>query len=136
MNRSFRLIVTALALVAVAAPAALVSGFTNDGQDAKALAAVAGKYEGNTDSPEGVLAFTCELRIEEGVLKGNMVAGPYSIAITSGSLEGDKLQLNGAVDGMAMTIGGTWKAGVFEGMWYVEDASGAMKMTKVPAGKK
>lgn len=135
MNRSFRLTVIALALVAFTAPAVLVAEAIGDGQDAKALAAVAGKYEGNTDSPKGVLAFTCELKLEEGVLKGSMVAGPYSIVITSATLEGDRLQLNGAVDGMGLTIGGTWKAGVFEGAWNVEGTSGVMKMAKVPPSK-
>ncbi|MFB3854177.1 MAG: hypothetical protein ACE148_10190 [Vicinamibacterales bacterium] len=136
MNLSLRLIVVALALMILAAQAAPVTATAGDGQGANALTGVAGKYEGNTDSPEGVLAFTCELKLEEGTLKGSMVAGPYSVEIDSATFEGDRLQMNGTVDGMAITIVGTWKAGVFDGRWYIEDSSGAMKMVKVTAGKK
>lgn len=95
-----------------------------------ALDAVAGKYEGTASTPNGDMAILCELRVENGNIVGSVGAGDFQIAVTSGTLVGDKLTLNLDMGGNPMTITGTIKDGHFEGQG---SQGGAIVMTKVGA---
>jgi hypothetical protein len=119
----------AVGIVSVAFVLAFAGGaFAQDktAQAAKAaLDAVAGKYEGTATTPNGDMAFVCELRVENGNIVGSIGAGDFQMAVTSGTLVGDKLTLNLDMGGNPMTVVGTLKDGHFEGQ------GGAIVMTKV-----
>jgi hypothetical protein len=95
-----------------------------------ALDAVAGKYEGTASTPNGDMAIVCELRVENGNIVGTFGAGDFQIAVTSGTLVGDKLTLNLDMNGNPMAITGTLKDGHFEGQGSM---GGAIVMTRVGA---
>jgi len=131
MIRAFRL--TGSTLAFVVAVCLLVTGPATGApatQDTQGLATVAGKYEGVVSTPDGAIPVTAELRLEDGTLKGSMAAGSYGVTIASGTLEGDKLTLGGNVDGVPLSISGTFKDGTFEGTWSAGEDSGTLKMAK------
>jgi hypothetical protein len=124
----------AVGIVSVACVLAFTGGaFAQDktAQAAKAaLAAVAGKYEGTAATPNGDMAFVCELRVENGNIVGSIGTGDFQIAVTSGTLVGDKLTLNLDMGGNPITAVGTLKDGHFEGQG---SQGGAIVMTKTGA---
>ncbi|MBE3109366.1 MAG: class I SAM-dependent methyltransferase [Acidobacteria bacterium] len=92
---------------------------------------LAGKYTGTATSTNGDLALSCELKIVGGKPTGTLDSSDGPIAITGGTLTGDKLVLNLDMGGMTGTISGTLTDGKMTGQWTMGDMSGSCTLTKV-----
>jgi hypothetical protein len=92
---------------------------------------LAGKYIGTASSPNGDMAVSCELKIADGKLAGTIDSPQGPIAITGGTLTGDKIVLNIDMGGMAGTISGTMTNGRVTGQYTLGDTSGTCTLTKV-----
>ncbi len=95
---------------------------------------LAGRYTGTAASTNGDLAVTCDLKIVNGTPTGIIDSSDGPIAITGGTLTGDKLVFNIDMGGMTGTISGTVTDGQMTGLWAMGDKSGAITLTKVTAG--
>jgi hypothetical protein len=77
------------------------------------------------------MAASVDLKFEQGTFAGTIEYGQGPVAITGGSITGDRVTLNIDVGGTAGTIAGTMKGDRIEGTWTLADASGTFALTKV-----
>jgi hypothetical protein len=93
--------------------------------------AVAGKYQGTANTPSGDMPLSVDLKTEKGTFAGTIESGQGPVAITGGSMTGDRVTLTIDMGGTAGTITGTMKGDRIEGTWTLVDASGTFTLTKV-----
>ena len=127
------LIVLLTAVVAIVAPAsAFAQAQATQAPSAVKPEALAGIYKGTATSPNGDVALTVTLKYEKGAFSGTVQHSQGStVAITGGTLTGDRLALNFDMGGAPGTITCTVKDPArIEGSWTMGDASGTLALTK------
>ena len=97
---------------------------------AGAASQIEGRWAGTIDTPEGTVPSVAELKLDGGVIKGSLTAGPYNVVIVGGSVESDAVTMTMDVNGMAGTMKGTMKEGVLAGTWVVEGETGSFSLKK------
>ena len=120
-------LIVLVVMVAVAWPA---SSFAQAGAG-PTPETVAGKYQGTAKTPDGDVPLNVDLKIAQGAVSGTIDSGHGPIAITGGSLAGDRVTLNVDMGGTAGTIAGTVKGDRIDGTWTMGDATGAFTLTRV-----
>ena len=135
-----RLIIGSLGLIVFVALAAAWPASALAAQAPQALAtvkpeALAGTYKGTATSPNGDVQLTVTLKYENGAFSGTVehTEGP-TLAITGGTLTGDRLVLAIDMGGTPGTITSTVKDPArVDGTWAIGDMSGTMALAKAPA---
>ena len=121
-------------LVAVLAAGWPVNAFAQAAQAGTAVKpeALAGSYQGTATSPNGDLQLTVTLKYEKGAFTGTIEhTQGDAIAITAGTLTGDRLVLSIDMGGAPGTITCTVKDPArVEGTWALGDQSGTVVLTR------